>query len=235
MKKLSHLNTTRVLYCIIVSAKSIIQAAKSSMHTQSRAFTDFLNAMPGENIIEKPLYIILDSIFHYSTLMRSAYGAMTCNLVFNCNLGLVKKKKKNVGHHLFIWAILVTELQDCDWHLLISSELGQAKSESIIDPFKQTPRTEWCRGLTVPAIALFTSCMCQPEIGWINCTKPLITAYNFLSYCNPFPSEGFHFLFNLFTEIQSTVDHNLFTLGEKVCFKYMKASHYLSTHIGLHK
>lgn len=103
----------------------------------------------------------------------------------------------------------------------------QAKSESIIDPFRQIPRIEWCRWLAVSAIALFTSCIPKPEIGCINCTKPLITAYNFRCYCNPFPCKGFHFLLNLLTEIQSTVDHNLFTLGERIHFKHMKISLFL--------
>lgn len=106
----------------------------------------------------------------------------------------------------------------------------QAQSESIIDPFRQIPKAEWCGGLAVSAVGLFTSCIPKPENGCINCTKPLITVHNFLSYCNPFPCKGSHFLFSLLTEIQSTVDHNLFTLGERISFKYLKTPHYFNTH-----
>lgn len=120
-------------------------------------------------------------------------------------------------HHLFIagqscW-------QNCRTVIGIYSfplNREQAKSESIIDPFRRTPRTEWCRGLAVSAIPLFTSCICKTENGCINCTKLLITAYNFLFHCNLFPYKSFHFLFILLTEIQSTVDHNLFTLRERI-------------------
>lgn len=140
-------------------------------------------------------------------------------------------KRECIVHHLLIagqscW-------QNCRSAIGIYSfplDWEQAKSESIIDPFRLIPRTEWCRGLVVSAIALFTSCICKPENGCINCTKPLITGYNFLSYCNPFPFKRFHFLWNLLTEIQSTVDHNLFTLGDRITFKNMKTSHYFNTH-----
>lgn len=134
-------------------------------------------------------------------------------------------------HHLFI--AVQSCWQNCRSMIGIYSfplNWVQPKSESIIDPFRQIPWTEWCRGLAVSAIALFTSYICKPENGCINCTKPLITAYNFLSYCKPFPNKGFHFLFSLLTEIQSTVDHNLFTVGERIHFKYMKTSHYFNTH-----
>lgn len=109
--------------------------------------------------------------------------------------------KNEIVNHLFIagqscW-------QNCRSAIGIYSfplNWEQAESESIIDPFRQIPRTEWCRGLAVSAIALFTSCIREPENCCTNCTKPLITAYNFPFYCNPFPCKGFHFLFNLLTE-----------------------------------
>lgn len=50
---------------------------------------DFRNVMSEENIIEKPLNIFPYSIFHNSTPIRFAYGAMICNLAFNYNLELV--------------------------------------------------------------------------------------------------------------------------------------------------
>lgn len=63
----------------------------------------------------------------------------------------------------------------------------------------------------------------------MNWTKALITAYNLLSYHNPFTCKSSHFPLNLFTEIQSALDPNLFTLGEGIHSECMKTSHYLNT------
>lgn len=138
--------------------------------------------------------------------------------------------KNEIVNHLFIagqscW-------QNCRSAIGIYSfplNWEQAESESIIDPFRQIPRTEWCRGLAVSAIALFTSCIREPENCCTNCTKPLITAYKFLFYCNPFPCKGFLPVQSL-DRIQSTVDHNLFTLGERIHIKCMRTSRYFNTY-----
>lgn len=48
----------------------------------------------------------------------------------------------------------------------------------------------------------------------------------------PAQAKGFHFLFSLSPGIQSTADHNLFTLGERMRVKCMKTSYYLKqTHM----
>lgn len=82
------------------------------------------------------------------------------------------------------------------------------------------------------AAALFMWCIQKPETSCINCTKPLITAHNFLSHCNPLQCEGFHFLFGPLKKKKNpiNVNCNLFTHGRRINFKYMKMSYCFSAY-----